>query len=71
MKPKKIGPCRILRRFSANAYEVELPDDIGMSPIFNVADLYPFKELDSGTTNEPVGEENYIEWEEKLPKKKQ
>jgi hypothetical protein len=58
LKPKKIGPCRILRRYSTNAYEVELLDDIGISPIFNVADLYPFKESDSGTTDEPVGEEN-------------
>jgi len=37
---------------------VELPNDIGISPILNVADLYPFKELDSGTTDEPVSEEN-------------
>jgi hypothetical protein len=45
LKLKKIGPCRILRKFSANAYEIELPTDIGISPIFNVADLYPFKDL--------------------------
>jgi hypothetical protein len=43
LKMKKIGPCRILRKFSANAYEIELPTDIGISPIFNVAYLYPFK----------------------------
>jgi hypothetical protein len=71
LNPKKIGPCRILRRFFANAYEVELTDDIGISPIFNVENLYPFKESDNGTTNELVGEENQIEWEEQLPKKTQ
>jgi hypothetical protein len=43
MKLKKIGPCRVLRRFSANAYELELPTGIDISPIFNVADLYPYK----------------------------
>ena len=39
LKFKKIGPCRILRKFSANAYEIELPSDIGISPIFNIVDL--------------------------------
>jgi hypothetical protein len=58
LKPNQIGPCRILRRFYSNAYEVELPDDIGISPIFNVVDLYPIKESDSGTTNEPISQEN-------------
>jgi len=43
LKMKKIGPCRILRKFSSNTYEIELPKGIGISPIFNVADLYPYK----------------------------
>ena len=44
LKMKKIGPCRIARNFSTNAYEIELPEGIGITPIFNVADLYPYKE---------------------------
>jgi hypothetical protein len=34
---KNIGPCKILKIFTANAYEIEFPEDIGISPIFNVA----------------------------------
>ena len=43
---KKIEPCKILRKFSANAYEIELPYDLQISPICNVSNLYPFE--DSG-----------------------
>jgi hypothetical protein len=30
LKMKKIGPCKILRKFEANYYEVELLDDVGI-----------------------------------------
>ena len=40
---KNIGPCGILRKFTANAYEIELPDNVGISPIFNVANLYSYR----------------------------
>jgi hypothetical protein len=44
---KKIGPCRILRKFAANDYEIGLPDNVGISPIFNVVDMYPYKRYDA------------------------
>jgi hypothetical protein len=43
LKMKKIGPCKILRKFETNAYEIELPDGVGISPIFNIADMYPYR----------------------------
>ena len=44
---KKIGPCKILRKFDANSYEIEFLEDVGISPIFNVSDLYPYKKYDT------------------------
>jgi hypothetical protein len=43
LKMKKIGPCKVLRKFGDNSYEIELPDGIGISLIFNILDLYPYK----------------------------
>ena len=37
---KNFGPYKILRKFdSGNAYEVELSNDIDISPILNIVDL--------------------------------
>ena len=38
---KTFWPCKFLKKFdSGNAYEVQLPNDMDISPIFNVANLY-------------------------------
>jgi len=47
LKMKKIGPCRIVRKFSTIAYEIELLKGIGISHIFNFVDLYPYKEKEA------------------------
>ena len=67
MKFKKTGPCRVLRKFYANAYEIELPLDIGISPIFNVVDLYRYEDGDIGDIAE--GKEE-IDWLKELPRTK-
>ena len=55
LKMKKIGPCRVLKKFGENAYDLELPDGIGISLIFNVLDLYPYRAGEAPTeTKEPV-----------------
>ena len=64
LKFKNIRPCKILRKFSANAYEIELPPDVGISPIFNVADLYKYE--DDGAEERSTNKEQ-IEWEKQLP----
>ena len=41
LKMKKFGPCKILKKFdSGNAYEIELPDDMNISPILNIVYLF-------------------------------
>lgn len=69
LKLKNIGPCKIIRKLSWNAYEVNLPTGIGISPIFNIADLYlyqePEEELPGNTT---AGESPTVSWEEQMPK---
>jgi hypothetical protein len=59
LKMKKIGPCRILRKFATNAYEIELPKNVGISPIFNVVDLYPYRMDDT----RGLGDQKDIQWE--------
>jgi hypothetical protein len=59
---KKIGPCKILRKFDENVYEIEFPEDVGISPIFNIASLYPYREY--GTRGSEDHKE--IQWKEQM-----
>ena len=60
LKMKKIGPCRVLRKFGANACKIELPDGIRISPIFNILDLYPYRA--------EIGDEPpMIQWKKQMP----
>jgi hypothetical protein len=59
---KKIEPCKILRNFDANAYEIELPDDVGISPIFNFSDLYPYRKYDIAGSEY----QEKIQWEKQM-----
>jgi hypothetical protein len=63
LKMKKIGPRKILRKFSANVYEIELLENVGISSIFNVADLYHYRMDDIGES----GDQKYIQWENHMP----
>ena len=59
---KKIGPCNILRKVDANSYEIELPYDVGISCIFNISDLYPYKGDEAGETKY----QKEIQWEKQM-----
>jgi hypothetical protein len=54
LKMKKIGPCRVLKKIGANAYEIELPDGIGIYSMFNISYLYPYRADEAGTGNEQL-----------------
>ena len=60
---KKIGPCRVLKKFGTNAYEIELPDGIGISLIFNVSYLYPYKAEEAGTNDN----QSEVQWRKQMP----
>ena len=64
---KKIGPCRIIRKFSANGYELDIPTGVGISPIFNVADLYPYVVGDTGTFTGGEDPTEGLQWVAQMP----
>ena len=62
LKMKKIRPYKILRKFSANAYELEIPTGVGISLIFNVVDLYPYVAGDTRTSTRGEDPIEDIQW---------
>jgi hypothetical protein len=64
LKMKKIRPCRVLKKFGENAYEIELSDGIGISPTFNVSDLYPYKVEEAGARSDKQPE---VQWRKQMP----
>jgi hypothetical protein len=63
LKMKKIGPCKVLKKFGDNDYEIELPDGIEISLIFNVSDLDPYKLEETGAE----GEQPEVQWKKQMP----
>ena len=63
LKVKNIGPCKVIRKFGANIYEIELPNGVEISPIFNIVDLYPYRVEEAGADEEQKG----IQWTKQMP----
>ena len=40
-----IGPYKILEKYGHNSYKLNLPKELGLSPIFNVKELIYYKGL--------------------------
>jgi len=61
---KNIGPCIILKKISNNAYVLQLPAELDISPIFDVSDLYEY--------HEEIADETYdctVDWKEQIPER--
>jgi hypothetical protein len=56
------GPFKILAKINDNAYKLELPPEFGVSPSFNISDLWPYlgeeDEMPSRTTSIQEGEDD-------------
>ena len=61
LKMKNIGPCKVIRKFGEITYDIQLPDGVGISPIFNVADLYPYR-TEEGEKNE----QKEVQWTKQM-----
>ena len=59
---RSAGPFKILKKIGSNAYILELPSDLGISPTFNVSDLIEYKEP-MMIPSEPFGPDHIFESE--------
>jgi hypothetical protein len=62
LKMKKIGPCRVMKKFGANTYEIELLDGIRISLMFNISDFYPYRAEEAGANSEKTE----VQWTKKI-----
>lgn len=42
LMPRAMGPFQIIDKYGDNAFKIDLPEGIGVSPTFNIGDLAPY-----------------------------
>lgn len=60
LQDKKYSPCHILKKINDNAYVVELPENMSISPTFNVADLFEYHPPDEQLNEDPNSEMSFF-----------
>ncbi len=75
LKPKKLGPFKILKKISPVSYQLELPNNLRIHSVVHVSDLEPYYEDKFGRELEPpppiiINEEEEYEVEKILDKRK-
>ena len=64
---KMRGPFKILKKCGNDAYHIDLPTDLGISPIFNVANIYAFKGPKDNEEVEAVQHKEQLNLLQELP----
>ncbi|KAA0054527.1 DNA/RNA polymerases superfamily protein [Cucumis melo var. makuwa] len=54
LKDKQIGPCKVLAKYDPNAYKIELPEELNINLVFNVADLKKYHAPDEFQLADPA-----------------
>ena len=54
LKDRQSGPTKILAKYEPNAYKLELPREINISPVFNVAYLKKYHAPDGFQLADPT-----------------
>lgn len=67
LQMRKIGSCHIIHKFGDIAYEISLPPNLAISPIFNVCDLTPFRSIASDNNSLQEADDEQVEWLKDLP----
>ena len=61
LQNKKFGPCKILKKININAYVLELPPQLKISPTFNIADISHYHPLMNSTLQTKLEAEFFFE----------
>ncbi len=53
LKPRKLGPYKVIKKISPVSYKLELPKNIRIHPVIHVSELEPYYEDEFGRKKEP------------------